>query len=196
MSLAPTAPGSLRGAFLDRARRAIEGLSRELDDAALQTAVAAPTDNAVLLTALRAAPEAALTTTVDPLAQARLRGLEVARRLLAAEGEPWSVPAVALHLGITRQAVAKRVRAGRLLALDIGRHGQALPTWQFERGGVLAGLEAVLDALADHDPWMKLAFFLSDSPWLADRRPLDVLREGDLPAVLRAARHFTEHGGA
>lgn len=189
-------PGSLRGAFLDRALRAIEGLSRELDDAALQRAVAAPTDNAVLLAALRAAPEAALTTAVDPLAEARLEGLRVAEELLNTEGKPWSVQAVAAHLGITRQAVAKRVRHGRLLALDIGRHGQAYPAWQFVRGGVLPGLEQVLSELSAHDPWMQLGFFLGANDRLGGSTPLDCLRRDDLSSVVVAARHFTEQGGA
>jgi hypothetical protein len=187
-----TPDGSLRGAFLDRARRAVEGLCRQLDDAALHAAVAAPTDNAVLIAALRAAPEGALVSATDPLAEARLEGLRVAEGLLNQEGKPWSVQAVALHLGITRQAVAKRVRGRRLLALDIGRHGQAYPAWQFVRGGVLSGLEPVLEALA----WMQLSFFLGASPWLDDRSPLEALRAGELDAVLRAARRFAEQGGA
>lgn len=188
--------GRLRGAFLDRCRRAIEGLSRQLDDEALQAAVAAPTDNAVLLSALRAAPEAALINAVDPLAEARLAGLKIAEGLLHAEGRPWTVQAVADHLGITRQAVAKRLRARRLLAVDIGRHGQAYPAWQFVRGGVLPGLEPVLSALAEHDPWMQLDFFLGENLLLGGETPLAVLRRGDDAAVLRAAHRFTEQGGA
>lgn len=196
-SIVDQAPdGSLRGAFLDRARRAVEGLCRQLDDAALHAAVAAPTDNAVLIAALRAAPDTALVSASDPLAEARLEGLRISERLLNHEGAPWSVQAVAAHLGITRQAVAKRVRSHRLLAVDIGRHGQAYPAWQFVRGGVLTGLEAALGALTEHDAWMQLSFFLGATPFLDDRSPLEALRAGDADAVLRAARRFTHQGGA
>lgn len=188
--------GSLRGAFLDRCRRAIEGLSRQLDDAALQAVVSAPTDNAVLLAALRAAPDTALVNAADPLAEARLVGLKAAEALLHTEGSPWSVQAVAEHLGITRQAVSKRVRGHRLLAVDIGRHGQAYPVWQFVRGGVLPGLEPALAALSEHDSWMQLDFFLGESVFLDERTPLAALRSGDLAGVLRAARGFLEHGAA
>jgi hypothetical protein len=188
--------GTLRGAFLDRARRAVESLCRQLDDAALHAAVAAPTDNAVLISALRAAPDTTLVSAADPLAEARLEGLRISEQLLNHEGKPWSVQAVAAHLGITRQAVAKRAASHRLLAIDIGRHGHAYPAWQFVRGGVLPGLEATLDALDGHDAWMQLSFFLGASPRLDDRSPLEALRAGALDAVLQAARRFTQQGGA
>ncbi len=184
----------LRGAFIERARRAIDGLMRGLDAAALQEAVAAPTDAGVLLVALSASPEGLLGAGADPLAQARLRGLTESRALLHTEGEPFTAQAAATHLSISRQAVVKRMHAGRLLAIDVGRHGLAYPCWQFTRDGVLAGLEETLAALSPHDPWMRLAFFLGENDRLHGRRPLDMLREGRTDAVIVAARHYGEHG--
>lgn len=129
----------------------------------------------------------------DPLAEARLRGIEERTRLLASEGGTLSGQKVASLLYISRQAVYKRYRAGRLLAVDCGRHGFALPAWQFVPGGVLPGLEEVLVALADLDAWMKLAFFLTENAAVRGETPLSALRRGRVKNVLRAAELQGEH---
>jgi hypothetical protein len=92
------------------------------------------------------------------------------------------------------QAVYKRFRAGRLLAVDSGRHGQAFPAWQLVPGGILPGLEEVLAALADFDPWMRLAFFLEANAATGGKTPLEALRRGKLADALRAATLRGEHG--
>jgi hypothetical protein len=130
-----------------------------------------------------------------PLAGARLRGLVARQDLLAREGGALGVQEVAKLLQLSRQAVHKRHRAGRLLAIDCGRHGYLYPAWQFVPGGVLQGLEEVLQTLVDHDPWMQLAFFVSENAALESGTPLDALRRNDLPLVLRAARLYGEQGG-
>ena len=95
-------------------------------------------------------------------------------------------------LGITRQGVDKRRRAGRLLAVTVGRRGYLYPAWQFTSGGVLPGLEQVLAALRDHDSWMQLAYMVNPNTALGGRTPLVELRDGNLAAVLRAARTYGE----
>jgi hypothetical protein len=130
----------------------------------------------------------------DPLAEARLRGIEARRRLLEAEGGVLRAQDVAALLHISRQAAYKRYRAGRLLAVSCGRHGFVFPAWQFVPGGVLPGLEDVLDALAGFDPWMKLAFFLEANAATGGKTPLAALRKGNLKEVLRAAELHGEHG--
>jgi len=130
----------------------------------------------------------------DPLAEARLRGIEARRQLLAAEGGTVGIQQVAALLSISRQAVYKRYRAGRLLAVACGRHGYAFPAWQLVPGGVLPGLEKTLRALSDLDPWMKIAFFLGETVALKAASPLEALRKGRLEDVLRAAELYGEHG--
>src|SRR5438128_536122 len=114
-----------------------------------------------------------LAALIGPLAEARLRGIEARRQLLAAEGGTVGIQQVATLLNISRQAVYKRYRAGRLLAVDCGRHGYAFPSWQLVPGGVLPGLEKTLRALPDLDPWMKLAFFLGATVALKEVNPLE-----------------------
>jgi hypothetical protein len=130
------------------------------------------------------------------LDRARLRGLLEREALLSAEGGTVSGATAARLLGISPQAVYKRRKAGKLIALTLGRRGLAYPVWQFDRGGTLSGLEAVLAELHEHDAWMQAAFMLGANVRLEGRTPLEELRRGDLNSVLRAARVFGEHGAA
>lgn len=190
--VAGTAP--VRAAFALRAVRAITTLAREMDEKDVADAVAAPADLDVVLSALGSEAALAPLARADPLARARLRGIEERRRLLSAEGGSIGAQEVARLLHVSRQAVHKRQRAGRLLGVDCGRHGLAFPVWQFGPEGVIPGLEEVLDALQGWEPWSQLAFLLSESDALGGETPLEALRQGDMAAVLRAARTLGEQG--
>jgi hypothetical protein len=128
----------------------------------------------------------------DPLAAARLRGLRLQRDILAAEGGSVAAQALADALGITRQAIDKRRKRGALIGLSLGRRGYAYPVWQIG----LAGLEDVLAALKDFDPWTQAAYFLAPNRWLEGETPLNALRAGRLDAVLAAARLYGEQVAA
>jgi hypothetical protein len=183
--------------FATRALNAVARLTESLDERVLSEAAAAPTDYGVLLRALEVPAAQVVLRGDQPFAAARLRGLRYRQRLLDAEGGTLSASQVAGQLGITRQAVDKRRRAGRLLGLAIGRRGYAYPAWQLdERHGTLPGLEAVLSALSDHDPWMRQVFMLTGNTRLAARSPLEMLRSGEIDEVVLAARAFGEHGAA
>lgn len=187
---------ALRAAFLARALNGLADVLAELDDAALGRAAGAGSGRAVLLAALEPVSAGSLAPDGDPLMVARLRGLKARDQILGAEGGTLPASRVAEHLRISRQAVDKRRRSGKLVGLDIGRHGHAYPAWQFDERGVLPGLEAILAALRVGDPWMQAAFFLSGDPRLDGDTPLDQLRRGRLEAVVRAARGYGQHGGA
>jgi hypothetical protein len=193
-SLVRPGDASVRGVFTRRALRAVARLSQQMGEASLREAVSAASDYGVLLTALGSEPGMAALTPDDPLAKARLRGIEARKRLLEAEGGTLRAQQVASILNVSRQAAYKRYRAGRLLAVDCGRHGFAFPAWQFVPGGVLPGLEEVLATLTDFDPWMKLAFFLEANAATGGKTPLEALRRGKLKDALRAARVHGEQG--
>jgi len=183
-------------AFAARVLNAVARLIDEGDERALTMAAGAASDFETLLQALEQ-PESLAILDEGPLTAAKLRGLRYQERLLNAEGGTVTASQVAEILGITRQAVDKRRRAGQLIALSIGRRGYAYPLWQFETTGkTLAGLESVLDALRDHDSWMQLSFMLNPNSRLDDRRPLDLLREGEIERVREAALVFGEQGAA
>jgi len=193
--LAVSGKQSLHRVFLARALRAVAGLADRLQTHAMQAAVSEPSDYGVLLAALEAEPSLDLLAREDPLAEARLRGVRMKRELLAQEGGALGAQEVADLLRISRQAVHKRHRQGRLLAVQCGRHGYAYPSWQFEAGGVLDGLEDVLAVLdGSLGSWMKLAFFLNDNVALDGDSPLEALRRGEKQAVVRAAQLYGEQG--
>ncbi len=186
----------LTAVFLARGMRALARMAEDLEPDALVRAAGAENDFAVLLHALGGSTVLAILGRADPLAKARLRGLAARRALLSAEGGTCSAAEAADLLRLSRQAVDKRRKAGTLLAVSLGRHGYAYPVWQFDEGGVRADIAPVLEALAACTPWLQLAFFLTPNAFLNRRRPLDVLRDGDLAAVLRAARAEGEQGAA
>lgn len=182
----------IRNIFLQRSMRAVEDL-QSLDEKKLAEAVQAPTDYSVLLAALNTEEALASIRAHDPLAGARLRGLEAKRRLVEAEGGSLSSAQIAKSLQITRQAVDKRRKEGKLLGVELGKKGFRYPAWQID----LPNLERVLDALEGRDSWEQLSFFLNPSALLDDRPPLEVMREGkyDIAEILRAASVYGEQGG-
>jgi hypothetical protein len=182
----------IREVFFRRSLRAIEEL-QAMDERQLAEAVQAPTDYSVLVSALTSEEALATIRSRDPLAGARLRGIEAKRKLLDAEGGALSSAEAAKLLKISRQAVDKRRRENRLLGLELGKKGYHYPAWQFGLGN----LEKVLSALGERDEWEKLSFFLNSSDTLDDRTPLAVLQEGkdELADVINAAVSYGEHGG-
>jgi hypothetical protein len=202
-NLAPPLKGRLTPAqkarhpiFFSRSIHALEELEKALPKELIDEASAASTDFMVILEALTArslAPEIAAN---DPLATARLRGVERQQSLVEKSGGMLKGEHAAKVLGISRQAVDKRRRQNRLIGLTQGRRGYAYPIWQFEGGKTLANLETVLDRLGNHDPWMQLAFFLNANDRLGGSSPLEMLRSGKAEPVLVAAASYGEQGAA
>jgi hypothetical protein len=188
------------GAFLARTMHALARLATEIDAGALSDAAGAPSDYQVLLRAMQQ-PEALPALSPKPedvtdelLARLSTRGLLEREQILQSDGGAVSAQGVARLLGISRQAVDKRRKAGTLIGLSQGRRGYAYPLWQFDRGRTLAGLEAVLAELGETSPWMRALFMLGHNVALDGERPLDELRRGHVEEVLRAARLYGEQG--
>jgi hypothetical protein len=136
-------------------------------------------------------------TRQDKFALAMTRGMEARQKLAEAEGGSLSSEEVARLLRISKTAVLKRLEAGRLLAWREERLQAArFPRWQFDdHGQVLAGLTEALDCLTQDqglDAWGKILFFLQTKSGLGGKRPLDLLREGRVKEVCRAAQAYAE----
>lgn len=179
--------------FLIRAIDAVLELA-ELSEDSLAAAAVAPNNFWVLLRALEAPDALRVLQAVDPLASAHLRGLEAKHRLVEQGGGALTAQKAAEALGLSRQAVDKRRLRGALLALSLGRRGYLYPAWQFTSSGTLNGLEDVLSALAEHDPWMQAAFFLNRNSRLENKTPLEMLRRGRPDEAVAAARLYGQHG--
>ncbi len=182
-------------AFLARGIRGLISLVSTMESGAVEKAVAEATDLGVMLSAMESKSGLRLITRDGPLAAARLRGLQAKLDLLERAGGALPPREVAALLRMSRQAVGKRRAAGTLLGVRTGRRGYDYPGCQFVDGGVVEGLADVLSAFDDDvDPWMRLAFLVTANDALGGEPPLDVLRRGEVDAVVRAARIYGEHG--
>jgi hypothetical protein len=181
--------------FLARGIRGLVSLVSSMEPGAVEKAVAEATDLGVLLSAMESRSGLKLIARGGPLAAARLRGLQAKLDLLERAGGTLQPREVAALLRMSRQAVGKRRAAGTLLGVSLGRRGYEYPACQFVDGGVVEGLAEVLSAFDDDvDPWMRLAFLVTTNDALDGEMPLDVLRRGEVDAVVRAARIHGGHG--
>lgn len=183
----PRPPLALR-ALVDELRRL--GVDAELD-------VRPPgqdRDEELLRSILAQAPHLPVAA-VDLLRQLGADAADVEAELLAVDGPALDVKQVAAKLGISPDEVGRCARQGRLLVLERPGKSDAYPAWQFTPTEPLPGLEKVLAALRV-SPWAQAAWLLSEDARLGDRRPLDVLRAGEVDAVLRAAAAYGEQGAA
>jgi len=181
-------------AFCTRILRAVKDLETDLTSALIDEATAAPTDNLVMLEALSSAPWVSELAAQDPIVASKLRGFELRQEMLKKAEGVLSSGKVAELLKLSRQAVDKRRAANQLLALTQGRRGYSYPSFQFEDGRTLDGLEEVLRNLSALDPWMQLKFFTSPHERLAGKTPIEALRRGRVSDVVRTASGYGEQG--
>ena len=178
----------LKATFLTRS---IEGLTAIAESQELVDIVAADSNYEVLLAALQTPEALSLLTKRDPLAKAKIRGLKVKQQLLEAEGGCANSEEVAEIIGISRQAVNKRRKEGKLIGISQGKGKYIYPLWQFtDTGKTLTGLEVVLKQLSEVDPWTQVTFFLNPNLRLDNKTPLEVLRMGKVEPVVNSAAAF------
>lgn len=92
----------------------------------------------------------------------------------------------------SRPTVNKMAKEGELLAVPDGRAFR-FPRWQFDvnsETSLVPGLREVL-AVMDASPLRKAAWFIRQNPSLENRRPVDVLRAGDVAAVVNEAKSLS-----
>jgi hypothetical protein len=130
----------------------------------------------------------------DARSRAMLEGVRIAQEDLLDAGGAYDLNEVrTLMRGVSRQAIDKRVQDGSLLAVPGPSNRRSYPTLQFNRDGtVVAGLKAVREALQTTNSWMVLNFLSHPDARLDDRKPIELLRSGQLELVVEAARR---HGG-
>jgi hypothetical protein len=183
-------------AFYSRVLRAFRRLENDLPSTLIDDATAAPSDYLVAVEALTSASETTQLIAEDPFIAAKLRGLKRKQQMLETAGGTLTSEQAAEVLGISRQAVDKRRAAAQLLALTQGRRGYSYPSFQFEDGKPITGLEEVLAELKELDPWMQMVFFTSPNERLGDKTPLERLKKGLVSEVKAAATGFGEQGAA
>jgi hypothetical protein len=137
----------------------------------------------------------------DPLVSYKQGGLEVKRQLLAAEGGYYTSDRAAALLTISETALTALRQRSKIIGLPLADGSYVYPQWQFVktlffRHRLLKGLDRVLAALADSDPWMQAAFMLDRLISTEMTTPLDGLRQGKIDLVIATAKSFGEQGAA
>jgi nucleoid DNA-binding protein len=121
-------------------------------------------------------------------ALAILRGKEICESDLRDSGGAFTLQQIEKLLGISRQAVDKKVHDDALLAVP-GPHGRRqYPVAQFTEEGILPGLGDLLKALPSANGWFRLNFLIRPDARLNGRRPIDLLKEGKIEPVVVAAK--------
>lgn len=175
-----------RAAVLARMVHAVADLAERCDPAVLRHAAGEASNDKVLMEILASAPSAR----GDAFAAAKARGGQMRRELLESDGGTLSAEEVGRLLGLTRQAVDKRRKAGRLLAVEEGGSWR-YPAWQVHDGAILPHLEAVLDGFGPASAIERVQFFVRGVDALGGKRPLDLLRRGQrVKDVLRLAELY------
>jgi hypothetical protein len=172
----------------------LETAFQEASPAELVSAASADTNLGVGIALLGALARSEAFRALEPLAAARLRGVEAKRQLMERAGGLLSAAEVGTRLGIGTDAVAKRRQADRLLALPRGDRGFDYPACQFSAHGVVPGLERLLAATSGLEPWVRLDLFTSRQDELGGRTPLQAALDGATDdAVAAVSVMTTEH---
>jgi hypothetical protein len=128
-------------------------------------------------------------------ARALLQGVKIAEADLNEAGGTFKPEEVRKLLnGISRQALEKRVKDGSLLAVPGPSNRRRYPAIQFTRDGVVQGLKKVQEALPTRNPWTILNFLVRSDSRLGGRKPIELLRNGDVDLVVSAARGMGVQG--
>lgn len=138
---------------------------------------------------------------VDPLASYKQGGLEVKRQLLAAEGGYHTGDRAAALLSITEASLTALRQQSKIIGLPLADGSYVYPQWQFVktwffRHRLLKGLDRILAALSDSDPWIQAAFMLDRLISTEMATPLDSLRQGKIDLVIATAKSLGEQGAA
>jgi hypothetical protein len=181
-------------AFYSRILRAFKKLEGNLSSDLIDEATAAPTDYLVALEALSSAVESSQLIADDPFSAAKFRGLKRKKQMLETAGGTLTSEQVAEVLGISRQAVDKRRSSNQLLALTQGKRGYSYPSFQFDDGRTIPGLEEVLGELKSLDPWMQMVFFTNPHERLGGKTPIERLQKGSIEDVKSIAVEYGEQG--
>lgn len=187
---------TLQAVFLRRATSALERMTASASPKTLSEALAAPTDAGSLARLLSQSDViGSAVIELDPLVPALVRNVEHRKLLIERAGGTLSAEDAGRLLGISRQAVDKRRRAGSLLAVREGSDWR-YPACQFDKTDVVAGIPDVVRAYASSGPWVTLDFLLAPNSALGGRSPVEALKAGDREAVLRLLRSEAQDGFA
>lgn len=184
--------------LMQRASRYLSKALQSLPQSVLEHALIAPNDATAVFEIVTRPETIENVISEDPLAEARMRGRLAVEKLLQKEGGCGTIRSAVEALGISKPAVEKRRRNGKLIAIDTGKRGVLYPHWQFksDKFGVLDGLEEVLRVLREQGciGWSLMSFFLNPHVDLHGKSPLQALRRGRIEEAMFVAENYGEMG--
>ena len=121
--------------------------------------------------------------------EVRLRSIGVEEELLAEEGGALSAHQFAKALGVSLSSVQKFREHRTIIAVPNGVRTFRYPAWQIHNRRILPGLAETIKALGDLEPLGICTYFLTPAEAFDDKRPLDLLRAGNVEKVIPHARH-------
>jgi hypothetical protein len=167
---------TIRAAFFRRIERWAHQVALNAPEEVLAEALAHPTVRGGLVGLLsQTSADADRSSAADLHEKALARGVAAKEALRERAGGFVPTMWVSEHLGISRQAVDKRRKAGKLLAVQAADGTFSYPRCQFSDEGVVPGLEEALAALQVDSPWERLSALVNPSPALGGRPVLSVL---------------------
>ena len=89
-------------------------------------------------------------------------------------------------VGLTPDAIKKRVAGGNLLGLKGAGLGLRLPRWQFSEP-MSSAMPKVMSGLGTRDPWSVLSFLESAHGALGGRTPRAAIEQGEAERVMALA---------
>ena len=112
-----------------------------------------------------------------------------------AEGGAWSGAELQQKFDLSAAVLHRRRKEHRIVYWRDAQHDYFYPRWQFtETGALLPGIQEILQKFRSQDEWRVMRYFLSARKQLGDRRPLDLVRAGELDTVLNHAQaHAAEN---
>lgn len=122
----------------------------------------------------------------------RSRSSSAEDRMLDAAGPFYDTPTLTTWLGITRQALDKRVGQSRLLGLSTSKGPRFYPTRQFtDEKEIVSGLLDVLKALGagSANPWTWATWLAGHPEVYGGRSGWEMRHAGEAEIVLRKAQH-------
>jgi hypothetical protein len=124
------------------------------------------------------------------------RSKDFDKDVLEAEGGSLSRKDFAAMLPVSEDTIRNYLNRGKILAWKKGGRNYRYPAWQIFNGQLLPGLHEVIPILNEKSgsPIGHICFFLNSNDLLKYKRPLDVLRKGDVKSVVRAAHLHLEMG--
>jgi hypothetical protein len=126
----------------------------------------------------------------DPrLIRAYERGRVVRRQMAKDEGGAIACSKAAQLLSISEAGILRHWREHRLVGWKRGSD-VFFPVWQCKCAKVLPGIEEVLAVFASDDHWRVMGYFLMTRASLQDKRPLDLLRSGQVAEIVAHAKAY------